>query len=61
MIQDMSTVWLYAYSSDSGSPITAYHTVYTSGGNQNRPAGLCHRVAELSRSEQLLGRRCLDP
>jgi hypothetical protein len=35
MIQDMSTVWLYAYSSDSGSPITAYHTVYTNGGNPN--------------------------
>jgi hypothetical protein len=35
MIQDMSTVWLYAYSPNSGAPITAYHTVYTGGGNPN--------------------------
>src|SRR5262249_461813 len=35
MIQDMSTVWLYAYSPNAGSPITAYHTVYTDDGSRN--------------------------
>ncbi|MBV8406640.1 MAG: hypothetical protein JOY64_03350 [Alphaproteobacteria bacterium] len=35
MIQDMDTVWLYAFSPNSGSPVTAYYTIYTSGGNLN--------------------------
>lgn len=33
MIRDMSTVWLYAYSPNAGTPSVAYHTVYT--GNPN--------------------------
>ena len=35
MIQDMSTVWLYAFSPNSGSPTATYHTVFTGGGNIN--------------------------
>jgi hypothetical protein len=36
MIQTMDTAWLYAYSPDANSPISAYHTVYTGDPNNGR-------------------------
>ena len=36
MIQTMETAWLYAYSPDANTPISAYHTVYTGDPNNGR-------------------------
>jgi hypothetical protein len=36
MIKDMSTVWLYAYSSNAGTPAVTYHTVFTGGAPNGR-------------------------
>lgn len=36
MIKDLSTVWLYAYSSNASAQSVAYHTVYT-GAPNGRP------------------------
>jgi hypothetical protein len=36
MIRDMSTVWLYAYSSNPASPSNTYYTVYTGGAPNGR-------------------------
>jgi hypothetical protein len=33
MIQTMSTVWLYAYSPNAGTPTATYHTVFTGDRN----------------------------